>query len=488
VSTTPSAGPGIGQLVEAGRLTLQRLSPVPGLFAFQLEATRSGHPAERFGLTHERTDRLQEAAVLAGAGYEVRVVALGKTPLVDRPLLFGTAQTPNATILSPATPAVVISSAMPTGPSEPRHFAPPPPAKADRASVPAPAPAGPVPDTSRIPEGSSVPAPPEPAAAIAEPSESGAAHPRQAPEVLPAKPVPAVPTETSAERLAGRAKERPRAVAATRKIAAPRALQPATIEGAIKPRWTRAPVTLIARVLGFSPDAKLVYYTALIGPRRTVAPGLSLTHVGDLARMVEMSSKRVRGALEELEEQGLVIRDDAAGVLFLPDAVRDDPPDNSKVVTAWAKALRETPDCAIKGEIKRQLVEGAGRFSAPLEEGIENGIRNGIGNGTPTQLQRQMQTQIQGQPQKQGAAAPSLEEVLEFAHEERLSEVSARKYHGKRSETGWRGILDWRAGLRTWAAEDSSRAPRTLSGPSLQAVADGSKYGSQKLSPEAFDE
>lgn len=358
------------------------------------------------------------------------------------------------------------------------------PSEAVMGLVAAPAPAGPAPDTSRIPEGSSVPAPPEPAAAIAEAAKIESPCPLQTLGILPPTPVPGGPMEP----LPKNTKKRSRAVAVTRKVAAPRALQPAAIEGAVKPRWTRAPVTLIERVLGFSPDAKLVYYTALIGPRRTAAPGLSLTHVGDLARMVEMSPKRVREALEELEVAGLALRDDAAGVLFLPDAVRDDPPDNPKVVTAWAKALRETSDCAIKAEIRRQLIAGAGRFSAPLEEGIGDGIRNGIGNGTPTQLQRQVQIQLQGQPQEQVNGGPPLEEVLGFARAEGLSEASARKYHGKRTETGWRGILDWRAGLRTWAAEDSSRAHRAPPVPSSSAVPDGSKYGSQKLSPEAFDE
>lgn len=89
MSASPSSGPGIAQLVEAGRLTLLRLSPVSGLFAFQVEARRNGSDPITIGLTLERLDKLQELAALARAGYEVRVVALGKKSLVDRPLLFG---------------------------------------------------------------------------------------------------------------------------------------------------------------------------------------------------------------------------------------------------------------------------------------------------------------------------------------------------------------------------------------------------------------
>jgi uncharacterized protein YdaU (DUF1376 family) len=64
-------------------------------------------------------------------------------------------------------------------------------------------------------------------------------------------------------------------------------------------------------------------------------------------------------------------------------------------------------------------------------------------------------------PEGRGAVAPrtppALEDVLSFAREDGIPEKSAERYYLHRSEQGWRGIKDFRPGLKKWAAEDAEK-------------------------------
>jgi hypothetical protein len=103
-----SVGQEMDPFVKIAVATLERLTPVPGaLFVFEVEARRSGSAPVTVDLTSERTDTLQELAVLARAGYEVRVIARGKKPLPGQPFLFGDTTPPEqpAAFAIPPPPA-----------------------------------------------------------------------------------------------------------------------------------------------------------------------------------------------------------------------------------------------------------------------------------------------------------------------------------------------------------------------------------------------
>src|ERR1035437_10633735 len=53
--------------------------------------------------------------------------------------------------------------------------------------------------------------------------------------------------------------------------------------------------------------------------------------------------------------------------------------------------------------------------------------------------------------------SPALEDVLSFAREDGIPEKSAERDYLHRSEQGWRGIKDFRPGLKKWAAEDAEK-------------------------------
>lgn len=420
-------------LVGTADATLRRLSPVAGLFVFQVEARKDGSATIKADLTRANREAMQNMAGHHLAGYEVRVVTMARKAVPGEPLLFGDPK----------------ASERPKAP-EPGHVVPQPPA---RATTPA-ATAGPVPEL----------------------------------EALPAKAPPRAPA-TSAESPSTRVKAGPVSVAEKRQPTATKGAAGVMLDGDGQIRYTRVPVSLPDKLRGVSGDAKLLYYTALVGPHRTSLPGLSRAGKGQLADLSGLSARAVERALNELEAAGLVERDIDAHVLYLPLAPHDDLPKNPNQKKAWRRALSEMPDCALMQRITPKLIAVGGladeRDGNSSTSSLDNRSGNSSGNGSPTQIQIHGQEQIHLHPQGQGRTeGPPLEEVLDFARLQGIQEEWARTYHGKRTETGWKiggnPVVDWKTGLCTWAARDARDA---AAGPSSPARSGSGALPGKSSSP-----
>jgi hypothetical protein len=82
-----------------------------------------------------------------------------------------------------------------------------------------------------------------------------------------------------------------------------------------------------------------------------------------------------------------------AHLVWLPNALKYDPPANPNTLIAWKKAWAELPECLLKDEAGRALtayLAGCGRsFTKPYVNCFGNGSSNGTGNGSPNGTRNQ---------------------------------------------------------------------------------------------------
>ncbi|MFO0933095.1 MAG: hypothetical protein U1E39_10345 [Planctomycetota bacterium] len=157
------------------------------------------------------------------------------------------------------------------------------------------------------------------------------------------------------------------------------------------------------RQLGpMQPSGRALWLCLATGPTTTSVPGLSLCGIGALADVVEWPSDVTDRILRELEAAGAALVDRNARIVFLPHALEANRPESLNVVKAWAAALTEVPESAVRDEVVarvRSIVAELGPEWVDAFEGNAppgSGPR-GDGGGPPTP----------GEPASRAPAKPS---------------------------------------------------------------------------------
>ena len=97
-------------------------------------------------------------------------------------------------------------------------------------------------------------------------------------------------------------------------------------------------------------NSRYLYLFLRVGPYSGVIPGLFLAHDLELADHLGWPLEAFHEAFAEIVAAKLVIVDWTAGVIWIPDALFDQPPQSLAVVRSWRKAWNEIPECAVKVE------------------------------------------------------------------------------------------------------------------------------------------
>jgi hypothetical protein len=139
------------------------------------------------------------------------------------------------------------------------------------------------------------------------------------------------------------------------------------------------------------PNAQFLWIYLLTGPHTTALPGLWVAGPAGLAEALGWSVKDLMVALKELIELGMASIDAAARVLWLPNVVKYDRPDNPNVIKHWAKLVDDIPECDLKklalGDL-RTFVGTMGQrfanaFDASFPDLCGNAPPNSSANGSP---------------------------------------------------------------------------------------------------------
>lgn len=137
------------------------------------------------------------------------------------------------------------------------------------------------------------------------------------------------------------------------------------------------------------PNGQTLWFYLLTGPELGCIPGLYAAGEMALAEALGWPLEGFREAFGEVFREGLVKADWKARVVWVPNAIRHNPPASPNVVRSWRSAFDELPDSKLKAEALcglKTFVEGMG-------EGFRKGFAEAFGQVSPNQDQDQDQDQ-----------------------------------------------------------------------------------------------
>ena len=112
------------------------------------------------------------------------------------------------------------------------------------------------------------------------------------------------------------------------------------------------------KFLALSQDARYLWLYLLTGPHTCQIPGLSCAGERGLAESLGWELKAFREAFLQIERKAMVEVDWKACVVWLPSAIKYDPPSSPNVVKSWPKAVQMIPPC----DLRDRAIVRLGRF------------------------------------------------------------------------------------------------------------------------------
>jgi hypothetical protein len=128
-----------------------------------------------------------------------------------------------------------------------------------------------------------------------------------------------------------------------------------------------------------------------------VIPGLFTEGEAAMAERLRWPLKDFRRCFQEIEQGQMARADWARQLVWLPNAVRYNVPENPNVAKSWRTAMDEIPECALQREAEAFL-DG---FLGTLSKAFQEAFRKGSGKPFPKPLPKGLGNQEQEQEQEQ---------------------------------------------------------------------------------------
>ncbi|MEN6337363.1 MAG: hypothetical protein ABFE01_24165, partial [Phycisphaerales bacterium] len=126
---------------------------------------------------------------------------------------------------------------------------------------------------------------------------------------------------------------------------------------------------------GPQPNGKSLWERLLYGSHTLSLPGLSVAGEAQLAEGLGWTLKGFREAFAEVSGKAMAKADWGARVVWVPNAIKYNPPESPNVVRSWGKLFNMVPECALKAEAYAQLKA----FIEALGEGYAKAFREAFG-------------------------------------------------------------------------------------------------------------
>jgi hypothetical protein len=96
------------------------------------------------------------------------------------------------------------------------------------------------------------------------------------------------------------------------------------------------------------PSGQSLWVYLLSGPHTSIIPGLSKARRGGIAEELAWTLEAFDTAFNEIASQQMAEADWQAGVVWIPNAIKCNPPQSPNVITAWRKEWPLIPECDLK--------------------------------------------------------------------------------------------------------------------------------------------
>lgn len=105
------------------------------------------------------------------------------------------------------------------------------------------------------------------------------------------------------------------------------------------------------------PNAQTLWQYLLTGPETTQVPGVITAGRAALAEALGWSVEDFDRVFDELEQAEMAVADWEARIVWLPNSVAHNEPDNPNVVKGWARVLKTLPDSELTPTIANRLYD-----------------------------------------------------------------------------------------------------------------------------------
>jgi hypothetical protein len=126
------------------------------------------------------------------------------------------------------------------------------------------------------------------------------------------------------------------------------------------------------------PNAESLWFFFLVGPQTTSIPGLFPCSRAGICERFGWSKKSFDRVYRELSDAGMAKADWKAGVVFLPNALRHNPPRNRNSIKGWGKYWGLIPECNLKDEAEQHIRDCLSLKSQSIQSAFENIVRQDI--------------------------------------------------------------------------------------------------------------
>ena len=96
------------------------------------------------------------------------------------------------------------------------------------------------------------------------------------------------------------------------------------------------------------PSGQSLWIYLLTGPFSTLIPGICVGGEAGIAERLGWSVRAFRRCFAEIATRGMARADWSGPLVFLPNALRHNPPQSPSVITGWRQAWAEVPACELK--------------------------------------------------------------------------------------------------------------------------------------------
>lgn len=210
------------------------------------------------------------------------------------------------------------------------------------------------------------------------------------------------------------------------------------------------------------PNAQSLFLYLLTRPDNTSLPGLFGVGEAGLAEELAWPIASFRRTFAELERSKMARADWTSRLVWIPNAIKHNPPVNGFVVKGWKPYIALLPECSLKDEALESMAvflatlppwalssfETAlgDRPAHRLRDGVRDGVRDHLPDGVRDQYQEQEQEQKQQQEQEQEQAPvpPSTTRGLLVRSFQRRWEAAAKAaWPGTKQDPDWDRIGPW---------------------------------------------
>lgn len=147
-----------------------------------------------------------------------------------------------------------------------------------------------------------------------------------------------------------------------------------------------------AKFRNLSDNGKLAFFFLLTHPSMT-AIGAMRSSIPGLAAEIGWKEEAFREAFLEMSSKGMVLADEKACVMWLPNFIKYNRPESPNVIKAWVSALEMIPECDLANKAISNACDAAKAMGKGFREALPEAFVEAIAKTMPNQEQEQEQEQ-----------------------------------------------------------------------------------------------